>query len=171
MTKNKSLTSLPTFWLNYATFLLTTLNQPTAARALLQRATQSLHTSHHRLITSKFALLEFHSPNGDPERGRTVFEGLISTWPKRGDLWDMWVDAEMRLLQEGREAGGIASVRGLFERMVEGKMKPRRAKFVFKRWMEWEEKLGDKGQKEKVVGLAREWVEKHAQEKEIEGTE
>ena len=175
MSKIKELTQRPSFWLNYATFLLTTLDKPTEARSLLQRATQSLHSSEHRLLTAKFGLLEFHSPHGDPERGRTVFEGLLSTWPKRWDLWDMWVDAEMKLAQESesppaaggqpREGGSRDSVRSLLERMTQGKMKPKRAKYVFKRWVEWEDKMGDGKQKERVVLMAREWVEKHEAEK------
>ena|ERR1700753_3031172 len=153
MTKLKDLTSKPTFWLNYATFLLTTLNHPTDARALLLRATQSVPSYEHRLLTAKFAALEFTSPNGDAERGRTVFEGLLSTWPKRYDLWDMYVDLE-------RGHGVAENVRRLYERMAGSRMKKRRAIFVFKKWLEWETKEGTEVDKEKVKEMAAEYARK-----------
>ncbi|KAF2453144.1 hypothetical protein BDY21DRAFT_374961 [Lineolata rhizophorae] len=141
MTKRKELSVSPSFWLNYATFLLSTLNEPARARALLQRAAQSVPKDKHRLLTSKFGALEFQSPNGDPERGRTIFEGLLDAWPKRGDLWDMFVDLEIA------RGGDQDNVRRLFERMTSGKMKKKRAAYTFKRWLKWEEKVGGKNSK------------------------
>ena len=118
MTKNKSFTPTTTLWLSYATFLMSTLCPPSPqrARALLPRATQSVPKSEHRYLTQKFAALEFKSPNGDPERGRTIFEGLVSTWPKKGDIWDVYVQLEIA-------HGSEENVRGLFERMSKQKMK------------------------------------------------
>jgi rRNA biogenesis protein RRP5 len=153
MTKMKELTSQMPFWLNYATFLLTTRNNADSARALLMRAMQSVPESEHRNLTAKFGALEFTSPNGDTERGRTVFEGLLSTWPKRTELWDMYVDLE-------RSQGGEENVRQLYERMAKMKMKKRRAKFVFKKWLEFEERVGGKGKVDHVTTLATAYVKK-----------
>ncbi len=151
MSKNKSITPDPNFWLNYATFLMTTMSDPDSARSLLPRATQSVPPRLHRYLTTKFAALEFQSPNGDPERGRTIFEGLLSTFPKRWDLWDMFVDLE-------RARGESANVKALFERMVATKMKSRRAKVVFKRWLAFEEAQGDQRACERVKAKAAEYV-------------
>lgn len=41
---------------------------------------------------SKFAQLEYRM--GDPERGRTIFEGIIDTHSKRLDLWNIYIDME-----------------------------------------------------------------------------
>lgn len=153
MTKNKSITPNPSFWLNYATFLMTTLNSADRARALLARATQSVPARHHRQLTAKFGALEFTSPHGDAERGRTVFEGLLATFPKRWDLWDMFADLE-------KARGEKENVSRLYERMAGSRMKARRAKFVFKKWAEWEEKNGDKKSRERVEALAKEYAEK-----------
>lgn len=131
---------------------MTTLSAPSRARALLQRATQSVPASQHRLLTAKFGALEFQSPHGDPERGRTIFEGLLSTFPKKWDLWDMFVDLE-------KAKGEKENVRRLFERMAGTRMKGRRAKFVFKRWLEWEEGNGDAKSVERVKARAAEYVE------------
>jgi len=153
MTKIKDITAAVGFWSNYAAFLMTTMNKPDEARKLLQRAMQSVPQFEHVQLTTKFGALEFHSRNGDAERGRTIFEGLLSTFPKRWDLWDQFVDLE-------RAKGESENVRALFERMAGAKMKPRRAKFVFKRWLAFEEKEGDNKRIEKVNAVARDYVEK-----------
>ncbi|KAF2104800.1 nucleic acid-binding protein [Rhizodiscina lignyota] len=138
MTKTKGITVNPSFWLNYATFLMTTLSSAARARALLPRALQSVPQFNHRLLTSKFGGLEFQSPNGDPERGRTIFEGLLDSFPKRWDLWDMFVDLE--------KAHGEPS----------------------NRWLEFEEAHGDRKSVERVRAKAAEHdsVQENAAEEE-----
>jgi rRNA biogenesis protein RRP5 len=136
---------------------MSTANKPDAARGLLLRATQSVEEHQHRTLTSKFAALEFQSINGEAERGRTIFEGLLSTFPKKVDLWDMYIDLE-------KSRGNIANTRVLFERMCNTKMKQRRAKFVFKRWLEFEEFAGQAEDVQRVKALATEYVQKLKQE-------
>ena len=31
---------------------------------------------------------------GDPERGKTIFEGIVESHPKRNDLWSVYLDME-----------------------------------------------------------------------------
>src|SRR5690349_7573814 len=147
MMKNKSFTQDPYFWLSYETFLMDVISpsSPARARALLQRATQSVASSQHRYLTQKFAALEFKSSNGDAERGRTIFEGLISTWPKKGDVWDVYLNLEMG-------HGSEQNVRDLFERMSKVGKSKRRAG-VLKKWKEWESGVGDGKGAERVKAL------------------
>jgi rRNA biogenesis protein RRP5 len=42
---------------------------------------------------SKFAQLEFR--HGSAERGRTIFEELVATNPRRIDLWSIYLDMEL----------------------------------------------------------------------------
>lgn len=160
----KKHTQDPALYINYATFLMTTLNAPDRARALLPRAMQALPTHAHLALTSKFAQLEFNSPNGDAERGRTVFETLLSQWPKRLDLWNVLLDLEIKQRDQER-------VRQLFERITGSAsgLKPRKAKFFFKRWLEFEEKSGDGKSAERVKGLAAEYVRAQGQGKAGDG--
>ncbi|KAG7151478.1 rRNA biogenesis protein RRP5 like [Verticillium longisporum] len=123
----------PNLWTNYAHFLHATLNQPDRARSLLPRATQALGEQHTAALMAKFGSLEFRSPNGDAERGRTTFETLLATWPKRFDLWN-----QLR----GTKVKGL---------------KAQRAMKWFKRWAEWEGQTDPKG-KERVMAKAAEWV-------------
>ncbi|KAF1982451.1 rRNA biogenesis protein RRP5 [Aulographum hederae CBS 113979] len=151
MTKLRDINPHPAFWYNYAHFLLTTVSAPSRAHALLPRALQSVPPHLHRDLTTKFAILEFQSPAGDAERGRTLFEGLVTQWPKKGDLWDVWVDMEIKV-------GETEKARELFERMVQGKMKKKRAKFVFGRWREMEKKAGGKKGLERVQKAEKEYT-------------
>ena len=143
----------PDLYINYATFLMTTMAASGRARALLPRAMQALPQHTHLALTSKFAQLEFSSPNGDPERGRTIFETLLSKWPKRLDLWNVLLDLEIK-------QGDQAVIRRSFERVTTSgpHMKPRKAKFFFKKWLEYESKAGDGKSQERVKALAAEYV-------------
>ncbi|KAI0879700.1 hypothetical protein GGS24DRAFT_508582 [Hypoxylon argillaceum] len=150
----------PDVWHNYAHWLHAVQNEPDRARGLLSRATQAL-PDHARLpLMTKFAALEYNSPNGSPERGRTMFEGLIATFPKRFDLWSQVLDHE-----DGPNADK-AVIRDVFDRATKVKgLKARPAKKWFKRWADWEEKNGDAKGQEKVRAKAAEWVRLKAEAK------
>ena len=164
----KKHTQTPSLYMNYATFLLTTLGSPNRARAILPRALQALPAHTHLDMTSKFAQLEFTSPNGDAERGRTMFEGLLSKWPKRLDLWNVLLDLEMG---QGDGDEKKARVRDVFERVIKGKLNSRKAKWVFKRWLEFEEKEGDGKSQERVKAKAAEFARTLERERAEKGAE
>jgi rRNA biogenesis protein RRP5 len=88
-----------------------------------------------------------------------MFEGLLSTFPKRLDIWNQLLDLET-------QQGDQDVIRGVFERVLKTKgLKPKGAKAWFKRWSEWEEKNGDKKSREKVKAKAAEWVSNAARKK------
>ncbi|KIW33568.1 uncharacterized protein PV07_00407 [Cladophialophora immunda] len=149
----KKFTQDPKMWVNYAHFLFDTMSNAEKGRALLPRALQTLPRFTHFDVTLKFAQLEFKSSHGLAERGRTIFEGLISSFPKRVDLFNVLLDLELKLGEENKE-----QVRGLFERIFGGKLKPKQAKYFFKRWMEFEEKEGDERRVEEVKARAAKWI-------------
>lgn len=175
--KKKISTQSPKFFLNYASFLFDTMAAPDRARALLSRALQSLPAHTHIETTSKFGQLEFRSANGDIERGRTVFEGLLSSFPKRIDLWNVLIDLEMK-------AGDAEQVRRLFERVLglqhkkgsvtvdpSKRVKPKQARFLFKKWLAFEEKLaaaegGDEKMVEETKARAAAYVKSLQEEEE-----
>ena len=151
----KKFSSDPKTWHNYATFLFEVLGSPSRGRELLAKALQSLPKPCHIDITSKFAQLEFKSSHGDNERGRTIFEGLFSSFPKRLDLWNVLLDLEVN-------AGAHSQVRGLFDRVTSSNIKAQKAKFFFKKWLEYEEKNGDMKSCEEVKARAADYVRKQA---------
>ena len=62
---------------------------------------------------TKFAQMEFKI--GDAERGRTIFSGIIDTYPKRLYLLSVYIDQEAKI-------GNTAAVEQLFERGLEQKL-------------------------------------------------
>lgn len=155
----KKSTQDPKLWVNYATFFFDTTAEADKGRALLPRALQTLPKFTHFDITLKFAQLEFKSANGLAERGRTIFEGLISSFPKRVDLFNVLLDLEMKV-------GDQDQIRGTFERIFSGgrKLKAKQAKYFFKRWLSFEEAKGDGRRVEEVKARAAEWVRKAEKE-------
>lgn len=65
------------------------------------------------------AVLEFR--HGEAERGKTLFEGLVDRYPKRLDLWNVYID-QMAKVQD------IQGIRGLFSRALEQKLTAKKAK-------------------------------------------
>ena len=90
-------------WIKFAVFYFKS-NKLNDGRFLLQRSKQSLEEREHVDIATKFAQIEFRclgcpltiltitSRYGDPERGKTLFETILSNFPRRTDLWSVYVD-------------------------------------------------------------------------------
>ncbi|KAJ3550610.1 hypothetical protein NM688_g5035 [Phlebia brevispora] len=121
------------------------------ARKLLPRSLQSLEKRKHLKTISKFAQLEYKL--GDPERGKTIFEGIVDSHPKRWDLWSIYLDMEAA-------QGNIASLRNIFDRVLTLKMTSHKAKAFFKKWLEIERCLGDEEGAEAVKAKAVEWTQR-----------
>lgn len=164
----KKISPTPKFFVNYASFLFDSMAAPDRGRALLPRALQSLPSHTHVETTSKFGQLEFRSQNGDIERGRTVFEGLLSSFPKKIDLWNILLDLEIK-------NGDAEQVRRLFERVLgiqKGavaagtgkKLRAKQAKFFFKKWLDFEEKGGNEKMVEEIKAKAADYVKSLQQE-------
>ncbi|PSS01007.1 hypothetical protein BD289DRAFT_450091 [Coniella lustricola] len=153
----------PSVWTNYAHFLHNTVQDAERARQLLPRATQALPPHTHVSLMTKFAALEFRSASGDQERGRTMFEGLLSAYPKKFDLWNQLLDLEISAhataKKDGSGAADATAVRAVFERGLKTKgLKPHKAKGWFQRWAKWEEENGDAKSRERVSAKAKEWA-------------
>ena len=141
-------------WLNYATFLFDSTPSPEKARSLFPRALQALPKHVHVETTSKFAQMEFRFATGDIERGRTMFEGLLGAFPKRTDLWNIYLDQEIN-------KGSADQVRDLFSRITKAQLKPKKAKYFFKKWLDFEERQGDIKRIEHVKARASDFVISH----------
>jgi rRNA biogenesis protein RRP5 len=124
--------SCKAWWLFGQFYLLNGQHQQ--ARDLLQSALRSLPKRKHVKTILKFAQLEYK--HGEFERGRTMFEGVLATYPKRIDLWSVYIDKEIGM-------GDVASVRRLFERATSLSLSSKKAKFFFKKWLEWEKSRDD----------------------------
>jgi rRNA biogenesis protein RRP5 len=70
-------------------------------------------------MTQKMAVLEFR--HGDTERGKTLFEGIVDRYPKKLDVWSVYID-------QVAKSKDVKSARGLFERLLAMKQNPKKAK-------------------------------------------
>ncbi|KAF5352778.1 hypothetical protein D9756_006044 [Leucocoprinus leucothites] len=123
------------------------------ARKLLPRSFQSLEKRKHIKTASKFAQLEYK--HGDPERGKTIFEGIVDSHSKRWDIWSIYIDMEA-----GQK--NIQGIRNLFDRILALKMTSHKAKSFFKKWLEIERRIGDEEGADTVKQKAIEWTQKAA---------
>ena len=73
-------------------------------------------------------ILPFHSQMGSVERARSLFEGLVGNFPKRTDLWSVYLDQEIK-------QGEPEVIRALFQRATHLDLGTRKMKFFFKRYV------------------------------------
>lgn len=138
-------------WVLWGEFLIAK-GKPDEARAILANALNSLPKRCHIDVVKKFAQLEYNK--GDPERGRSLFEGLIADAPKRIDIWNVYIDQEIK-------ADGKHKVEDLFERVTAKKLIKKQAKFFFNKWLKFEQAKEDEKFSEYVKAKASEYVSKH----------
>ncbi|KAH9737714.1 rRNA biogenesis protein RRP5 [Citrus sinensis] len=124
--------------------------QQEGVQAVVQRALLSLPRHKHIKFISQTAILEFK--NGVADRGRSMFEGILREYPKRTDLWSIYLDQEIRL-------GDVDLIRGLFERAISLSLPPKKMKFLFKKYLEYEKSVGEEERIEYVKQKAMEYVE------------
>lgn len=77
-------------WIDYIKFYMEHRSDMDKARLLYDKAIKSLHKTEQVQLKSRFAQVEFRF--GDVERGKTIFENLLSDNPKRTDLWRVYAD-------------------------------------------------------------------------------
>ncbi|XP_037090378.1 protein RRP5 homolog [Pollicipes pollicipes] len=140
-------------WLRYGTFLMQ-VDRHDAARALMQRALRGLDRRHHVEVISKFAQLEFRF--GQPERGKTMFDHLLSTYPKRLDQWNVYVNQLIK-------TSDYDAARQIFQRATTVRLSARRMRSLLKRFLEFEQAHGSVAQQEAVRETARQFVESRSE--------
>jgi rRNA biogenesis protein RRP5 len=109
-------------------------------------------------------------------------EGVLSNYPKRVDLWNIFLDMEIKLATKLKELHAGAASRGLskdpnvlnheatrrlFERITSLNLSTKKMKFFFKKNLEWEKSVGaDPERLERVKAKARAFVatKSHADE-------
>lgn len=142
-------------WTEFGQFLMKR-GKLDAARNLLQRSLKSLSSKQQHVdVISRFAQYEFKY--GEPERGRTMFESLLSSYPKRVDLWSVYADMLLK-------KGDLDAVRELLERAIHLKASAKKIKFLFKRFLDFEKQHGTPAGVEAVKEKARVFVESRTAE-------
>ncbi|XP_006756522.1 PREDICTED: protein RRP5 homolog isoform X3 [Myotis davidii] len=136
-------------WVKYGAFLLRR-GQAGASHRVMQRALECLPQKEHVDVISKFAQLEFQL--GDAERAKAIFENTLSTYPKRTDVWSVYIDMTIK-------HGSQKEVRDIFERVIHLSLAPKRMKFFFKRYLDYEKQHGTEKDVQAVKAKALDYVE------------
>jgi len=160
-------------WSSYIEFLFEMMESDSAedftpAKTILQRGLQALPRASHITLISKFGTLEFK--NGRPEAGRTMLEGIVANFPKRMDIWAIYMDMEVKYGSKGKGANPVQA-RHLFERCLslkEIQIKPKKMKLVFRKYMEFEDGLGNKKQLADLRQRVEQYLEKTFKEDDKE---
>jgi len=150
MTMVKRFSTSKKVWISYGNFLMT-CQRCDDARKLLQRSLKSLQQRKHIETIVKFAMMEFK--HGDAQRGMTVFESVLKNYPKRTDLWSIYIDMTIK-------QGDLEQVRNIFERATALTLTTKKMKFLFRRYLEFETKHGTENKVEYVRNRAMDFVER-----------
>ncbi|KAI7898321.1 uncharacterized protein BX663DRAFT_525423 [Cokeromyces recurvatus] len=140
----------PEVWTGFALYYIQH-DKADEARELLQKSLKVLPKHEHVQTIVKFAQLEFK--HGEAERGRTILEGVMSNYPKRLDLWNVYLDMEIK-------AGDKELTRRLFERVASMKFSSKKMKFLFKKWLQFEKVHGTEDDVQKVKERTLAYVER-----------
>ncbi len=124
-------------------------NDEEGASELLKRSIRSLPEHKHVCAVQSFALAAFEQ--GKLACAREVFEGLIGLYPKRLDIWNVWVDQE-------EKAGQLKAARALLSRMTTLLLSIKKVQAVFTRWLKFELRYGDEQTAEDVKAKAKEYI-------------
>ncbi|CAK1547491.1 unnamed protein product [Leptosia nina] len=121
------------------------------ARQLMQKGMTALEKKQHVPLLVQFAQLERTA--GERERAEALFEQVLAVYPARVDVCCAYVDMLLK-------TGDVTRIRQVLERMTAHKLPARKMKVLFKKWIEVEEKYGDKEQAEQIRQKALEYVNK-----------
>ncbi|XP_059619898.1 protein RRP5 homolog [Phlebotomus argentipes] len=122
------------------------------AKQLMHRAISVLPQRDHISIISSFAKL--HNRFGEKETAHALLEQIVTSYPKRVDVWSMYVDM---LVKDDR----LDLARQVLERAVLQKLPLKKMRTLFKKYQELEEKHGDEQSVAKVKSMAEEFVQNY----------
>ncbi|XP_076815143.1 protein RRP5 homolog [Clavelina lepadiformis] len=119
-------------WLAYMRHLMVE-NKPQEAHEVMKRSLKMLEQKQHLEVICKFAQMEFSL--GEIERGRTIFENALSSYPKRTDVWSIYIDTLIK-------AKRLEDTREVFGRIININFSSKKMRSFFKRFVEFESKYG-----------------------------
>ncbi|KAM3406782.1 hypothetical protein ACQJBY_000696 [Aegilops geniculata] len=137
-------------WLRRIQFSLTQGKDVEYIKSVVNRALLSLPQNKRIKFLTQTAILEFKC--GVAEEGRSRFELILREYPKRTDIWSVYLDQEIRL-------GDTEIIRALFDRVTCLSLPPKKMKFLFKKYLRYEKAQGDEERIKHVKQKAMEFVE------------
>lgn len=142
----------PDTWINCGTAYYK-IGMKEKSRHLLERALQALPANKHVDVIVRFAQLE--NKFGEKERSQTLFEQILTSYPKRTDVWSSYVDSLAKSDQ-------IDIARKVLDRAITQNLPVKKMRTLFKKYLSFEEKYGTPENVSRVRELAANYVEKHS---------
>ncbi|CEG39975.1 rrna biogenesis protein rrp5 [Plasmopara halstedii] len=119
------------------------------AAEVLQHSLKSLAAHKHLPVILKYGQLLYE--HNELDKARTIFEGILANYPKRMDLWNVYLDKEIKF-------GDLSLARALFERLLAMEFSAKKMKSLFKKYLLFEQEQGNDMQVEHVRQLAKDFV-------------
>lgn len=101
----------------------------------------------------RFAIMEFKF--GEQEQGAAIFETIISSDPKKVNIWTTYVDQLVKINE-------IDQARKVLDRAVSQRLPLKSMKSLFMKFRKFEEEHGNEQSVEQVKERAKEYVTKYS---------
>ncbi|XP_041761607.1 protein RRP5 homolog [Anopheles merus] len=126
------------------------IGQGSKVKPLLSQALKSLSTRDHIPLILKFAFL--HNRNENRDEAHLLFEQILTSYPKRTDIWSQYVDM---LVKDNL----VENARQILERAIMQRLPMKNMKTLYTKFVNFEEKHGDRESVRRVKHLAAEYVQ------------
>eukprot|EP01001_Neometanema_parovale_P005990 NODE_2380_length_1434_cov_148.459191_g2263_i0.p1 GENE.NODE_2380_length_1434_cov_148.459191_g2263_i0~~NODE_2380_length_1434_cov_148.459191_g2263_i0.p1 ORF type:complete len:375 (-),score=89.85 NODE_2380_length_1434_cov_148.459191_g2263_i0:108-1232(-) len=124
-------------------------------KSLQKSCMEALLKDKHVQVLTKFGCIELRE--GNVERGRVIFEELLATYPKRTDVWSVYLDMELHVLRRGLH--NMKNIRHIFERVTTLNLSPKKMQGFLTRYMAFEKEYGTEKTQAAVQEKAVAYVE------------
>ncbi|XP_055641261.1 protein RRP5 homolog isoform X2 [Toxorhynchites rutilus septentrionalis] len=147
-TLQKKFRKQPEMWLLVATCYYK-IGHRSNVKPLLSKALKSLENKEHIPLILKFAFL--HNRNDERDEAHILFEQILSSYPKRTDVWSQYVDL---LVKDGL----LDAARQTLDRAIVQRLPMRNMKTLYTKYVNFEEKHGDRESVRKIKQMAADYV-------------
>ena len=147
-------------------------------KRMLKDASCAISKDDYCRLVVHIAVHDYQSPQG-ADRARSELESLLVSNPRRSDVWGVYLDHEVKLLQKkvrgdssdqvergassapplGLSTAAVSAVRTLFERVVAIPFPPKVVQGFMTKFLQFEQTFGSAATVEHVKQLARAYVE------------
>lgn len=127
------------------------IGQAVKVKPLLSKALKSLENKEHIPLIVKFAFL--HNRNGERDEAHLLFEQILTSYPKRTDIWSQYVDL---LVKDGL----IDVARQTLDRAIAQRLPMKNMKTLYTKYVAFEEKHGTREAVKRIKQAATDYVQK-----------
>uniref|UniRef100_A0A182VQ69 Pre-mRNA-splicing factor Syf1/CRNKL1-like C-terminal HAT-repeats domain-containing protein n=1 Tax=Anopheles minimus TaxID=112268 RepID=A0A182VQ69_9DIPT len=126
------------------------IGQGGKVKPLLSQALKSLPVREHIPIIVKFAFL--HNRNENRDEAHLLFEQILTSYPKRTDIWSQYIDM---LVKDDL----VGNARQILERAIMQRLPMKNMKTLYTKYVNFEETHGDRDSVRRVKQMAADYVQ------------